>query len=65
MKRHKIGRPPLPKGQAKGALLSVRFSDAERITLDEAAQAAGERLSEWARRALLKAAAARIVASEA
>lgn len=59
----KGGRPKLPEGAAKGSLLSVRFSDTERAALDEAAESAGESVSEWARRALLKAAAARRVHS--
>ena len=58
MRRRKprMGRPPLPKGEAKGSLLSVRFSVDERRALDQAAERNGERLSEWARRALLAAA---------
>jgi hypothetical protein len=55
-KKPRIGRPPLPKGEAKGALLSVRFSGAERQTLERAARLAGEKLSEWARNVLLAAA---------
>jgi hypothetical protein len=51
-----MGRPPLPKGEAKGSLLSVRFSEDERQALDHAAKRIGERLSEWARRVLLSAA---------
>jgi uncharacterized protein (DUF1778 family) len=55
-KKPKLGRPPVPKGLTKGSLLSVRFSGEERKSLDRAAKLAGLRLSEWARRTLLKAA---------
>jgi hypothetical protein len=56
MKKAKMGRPPVPKKLAKGALLSVRFSTDERKALERAAERDGIRLSEWARRALLSAA---------
>lgn len=59
MKKARIGRPPVPKKLAKGALLSVRFSADERKALERAANRDGVRLSEWARRALLSAANAR------
>ena len=49
----KLGRPPVPKKLAKGALLSVRFSDAERKAIERAAENEGLKLSEWARRTLL------------
>ncbi len=52
----KIGRPRVPKKLAKESLLSVRFSESERKALEEAAKRVGVRLSEWARRELLKAA---------
>lgn len=58
MKRKaRIGRPPLPKKLAKGALLSVRFSTDERRALERAATEGGTSLSQWARQALLLAAA--------
>ena len=56
MSKPRIGRPPVPKKLAKGALLSVRFSADERRVLDRAAERTGKRLSEWARLALLAAA---------
>lgn len=55
--KKKLGRPTMPKKMAKGALLSVRFSEAERGALERAADRASMRLSEWVRRALLAAAA--------
>lgn len=54
--KNKIGRPPVPKKLAKGALLSVRFSAEERKALERAAEREGLKLSEWARRALLASA---------
>jgi hypothetical protein len=53
----KIGRPRVPKKLVKGSLLSVRFSDGERRTLDEVARLTGLTLSEWVRRQLLAATA--------
>lgn len=52
----KLGRPRVPKKLAKGSLLSVRFSEDERKTLERAAEREGLRMSEWARRTLLGAA---------
>jgi hypothetical protein len=57
-KKPKLGRPPVPKKLAKDSLLSVRLSQGERATLELAANKWGLKLSEWARRSLLKAAAA-------
>jgi uncharacterized protein (DUF1778 family) len=56
MSAKRMGRPPVPKKLAKGSLLSVRFSESERRALEKAAELAGVRLSEWARRTLLAAA---------
>lgn len=56
--KKKLGRPPVPKRLAKGALLSVRFSAEERRTLEVTAERAGVKLSEWARRVLLAGARA-------
>ncbi len=50
------GRPRLPRGEAKGAVLSVRLTSAERAAVDRAAEAAGYAPSEWARAALIRAA---------
>ncbi len=58
-KAPRIGRPPLPKKLAKGALLSVRFSESERASLDRAAKKEGAKLSAWARRVLLAQASER------
>lgn len=54
MKRKpKLGRPKLPPGENRGKALNVRFKPEERARLDAAADAAGERLSDWVRRVLL------------
>lgn len=53
--KKKPGRPPVPKKQQKGSLLSVRFSETERRALEAAADNAGATLSAWARRVLLTA----------
>jgi uncharacterized protein (DUF1778 family) len=52
-KKPKLGRPRLPPGENRGKALNVRFRPEERARLDAAAEAAGERLSDWARRVLL------------
>jgi hypothetical protein len=48
----KIGRPKLPKGEAKGRIVPVRFSadEVERIT--KAASASNQKISEWIRSTL-------------
>jgi uncharacterized protein (DUF1778 family) len=56
-KKTKMGRPRLPKKLAKGALLSVRFLEDERLLLDQAAKRAGISVSAWARNVLLAEAA--------
>lgn len=52
----RVGRPVVPQKLAKGALLSVRFAESERKSLERAAAQRGMRLSEWARTTLLEAA---------
>ena len=54
MKR-KPGRPKLPKGEAKGKIVPIRFTKAEAEQLAEAAKTNGQALSEWIRRTLLAA----------
>jgi hypothetical protein len=58
LKKAKPGRPRVPKKLAKGSLLSVRFSESEREALENAAEREGLRLSEWARRVLLRSCSA-------
>ena len=51
-KPKKIGRPKLPKGEAKGRIVPVRFNadEVERITA--AASASNQKVSEWIRSTL-------------
>lgn len=51
------GAPRLPKGEAKGAVVSVRMTAEEHAAVVAAAGVAGVGLSEWARAALIRAVA--------
>lgn len=50
----KIGRPKLPKGEAKTAMIRARVTPDEQKTIEKAANGIG--VSEWAREVLLTAA---------
>jgi hypothetical protein len=52
-KKKRIGRPPLPKGQAKGGRLFCRLSEAEAGEIEAAAKRAEKSKSEWIRETLL------------
>jgi hypothetical protein len=52
----KMGRPRLPKSEAKGVLVGARFSPPEAKAISKAANKAEEGKSEWIRRTLLWAA---------
>jgi len=54
-KKRKPGRPKLPKGEAKGKIVPIRFSKAEAEQLAEAAKADDQTLSEWIRGTVLAA----------
>jgi len=54
-KKRKPGRPKLPKGEAKGKIVPVRFTKAEAERLAQAAKRNDQTLSEWIRRAVLTA----------
>lgn len=54
MKR-KPERPKLPKGEAKGKIVPIRFTKAEAARLAETAEASDQNVSEWIRRAVLAA----------
>jgi predicted HicB family RNase H-like nuclease len=54
-KKVKVGRPPLPKGEAKGVVLQSRIQPAEREKYRKAAKAAGLDLSTWVRETLNRA----------
>lgn len=51
------GRPRLPKGEAKGRVLSVRLTATERAAVDAAAAGVSQSPSDWARRVLVSRAA--------
>jgi hypothetical protein len=51
-KPKKIGRPKLPRGQAKGRIVPVRFSAEEVRRITAAAAADNQKVSEWIRRTL-------------
>ena len=48
-KPKKIGRPKLPKGEAKGRIVPVRFTVEALKAMEAAAKASGQVLSEWIR----------------
>ncbi|MBI2516927.1 MAG: hypothetical protein HYV95_08425 [Opitutae bacterium] len=54
-KKSKMGRPKLPKGEAKG-VFSLRLSSEEREAIDAAAKRAEKKPTEWARNAIITAA---------
>jgi hypothetical protein len=56
MAAKKMGRPPLKAKERKATHLSVRFTEAERRTVEKAAKEAGLPLSEWARGVILASA---------
>ena len=51
-KPKKMGRPKLPKGEAKGRIVPVRFSAEEVGRITAAASANNQKLSEWIRSTL-------------
>ena len=51
----KVGRPKLPKGQAKGTIVPVRFSPEDRKRVEAAAKAKKQTISEWIRSTLYAA----------
>lgn len=55
-KQPKMGRPPMPKGTAKGVLFAVRVAQIEADKIYQAIKKSGVPKPEWARRALLTAA---------
>ena len=53
--KKKMGRPPLPKGEAR-ELFTMRLSPNEKALYSAAADAAKEPLADWMRNALTRAA---------
>jgi predicted HicB family RNase H-like nuclease len=48
-KRKKVGRPTLPKGEAKTIVLQSRVQDNEKKAYQHAAKSQGKDLSTWVR----------------
>ncbi|HUO13712.1 MAG TPA: hypothetical protein VMX38_01900 [Verrucomicrobiae bacterium] len=48
-KSRKVGRPKLPKGEAKGRIVPVRFTGDDLRAMEQAAKASKQSLSEWIR----------------
>ena len=55
-RKSRMGRPRLPKGAVKAAMLCVRLSPTERDAVERAAQAKGIGASQFARELLMLAA---------
>lgn len=54
-KPRKPGRPKLPKGEAKGKIVAMRFDAEDLKRIDTAAKASKNSRSEWMRSALFAA----------
>jgi uncharacterized protein (DUF1778 family) len=54
-KPKKVGRPKLPKGEAKGKLVALRFNRDDLKRVEAAAKANNKSVSEWMRSTLLAA----------
>ncbi len=48
-KTRKVGRPKLPKGEAKGRIVPVRFTAEDLKAMAVRAKLAGQNVSEWVR----------------
>ncbi len=48
-KHRKVGRPKLPKGEAKGRIVPVRFTADDLSAMTAAAKASRQTVSEWIR----------------
>jgi uncharacterized protein (DUF1778 family) len=54
-KPKKVGRPKLPKGEAKGKIVAIRFAPEEIKAIAAAAKANDQNFSEWIRSTALAA----------
>ncbi len=54
-RKPKVGRPKLPKGEAKGIVLQSRVQPAEKAAYQKAAKSKGVDLSTWVRETLNQA----------
>jgi hypothetical protein len=48
-KPKKMGRPRLPKGEAKGRMVPIRFNEGDLKRIESAAKASKKTVSEWIR----------------
>ena len=48
-KKAKVGRPKLPKGEAKGRIVPVRFTGDDLKAMEQAARVSKVTVSEWIR----------------
>jgi len=48
-KKAKVGRPKMPKGEAKGRIVPVRFTGDDLKAMEQAARASKVTVSEWIR----------------
>lgn len=48
-KKAKMGRPKLPRGEAKGSVIQVRFTPQDTKAIEAAAKASSQSVSEWVR----------------
>jgi hypothetical protein len=51
-KKRKVGRPKLPKGEAKGRIVPIRFAASEIRAVESAAGVSKQSVSEWIRAAV-------------
>ena len=51
-KPKKVGRPKLPKGEAKGRIVPVRFTKEAIKSVEQAAKTKNQTVSEWIRSTL-------------
>jgi len=49
LKPKKVGRPKLPKGDAKGRIVPIRFNASDLKRIESAAKASQKTVSEWIR----------------
>jgi hypothetical protein len=54
-KPRKVGRPKMPKGEAKGRIVPVRFNADDLKAITNASKASKQSLSEWIRSTLAAA----------
>lgn len=48
-KKNRVGRPKLPKGEAKGRIVPIRFTADDLKAIEAAAKASDQTVSEWVR----------------